>query len=92
MFLETSPCSTIIPDFFFQKKLAPVAALQRPVPRRVQFSLEDLWAHLRTFPAWAGTKSAFSCLCFPDTNVIRYIQLTEMKIRRNAQRDKKEAT
>ncbi|XP_075879439.1 tetratricopeptide repeat protein 9A [Nelusetta ayraudi] len=27
-----------------------------------------------------------------DTNVIRYIQLTEMKIRRNAQRDKKEAT
>lgn len=27
-----------------------------------------------------------------DTNVIRYIQLTEMKIRRHAQRDKKEAT
>uniref|UniRef100_A0A8C7X096 Tetratricopeptide repeat domain 9 n=1 Tax=Oryzias sinensis TaxID=183150 RepID=A0A8C7X096_9TELE len=27
-----------------------------------------------------------------DTNVIRYIQLTEMKIRRNAQREKKEAT
>lgn len=26
-----------------------------------------------------------------DTNVIRYIQLTEMKIRRNAQREKKEA-
>ncbi|XP_028298382.1 tetratricopeptide repeat protein 9A [Gouania willdenowi] len=27
-----------------------------------------------------------------DTNVIRYIQLTEMKIRRNAQREKKETT
>ncbi|CAJ1074791.1 tetratricopeptide repeat protein 9A [Xyrichtys novacula] len=27
-----------------------------------------------------------------DTNVIRYIQLTEMKIRRNAQREKKDAT
>ncbi|KAL0969437.1 hypothetical protein UPYG_G00227370 [Umbra pygmaea] len=27
-----------------------------------------------------------------DTNVIRYIQLTEMKIRRSAQKDKKEAT
>ncbi|RVE57565.1 hypothetical protein OJAV_G00217660 [Oryzias javanicus] len=27
-----------------------------------------------------------------DTNVIRYIQLTEMKIRRSAQREKKEAT
>uniref|UniRef100_A0A1A8JS68 Tetratricopeptide repeat protein 9A n=1 Tax=Nothobranchius kuhntae TaxID=321403 RepID=A0A1A8JS68_NOTKU len=27
-----------------------------------------------------------------DTNAIRYIQLTEMKIRRNAQREKKEAT
>ncbi|XP_056152457.1 tetratricopeptide repeat protein 9A [Lampris incognitus] len=27
-----------------------------------------------------------------DTNVIRYIQLTEMKIRRNAQKEKKEAT
>ncbi|KAM3871191.1 tetratricopeptide repeat protein 9A [Diretmus argenteus] len=27
-----------------------------------------------------------------DTNVIRYIQLTEMKIRRSTQRDKKEAT
>ena len=26
-----------------------------------------------------------------DTNVIRYIQLTELKIRRTAQRDKKEA-
>lgn len=44
------------------------------------------------FPVWAGNKSAFSCLCFPDTNVIRYIQLTEMKIQRNAQREKKEAT
>lgn len=39
-----------------------------------------------------GHTSLSSCLCFADTNVIRYIQLTEMKIRRNAQRDKKEAT
>ncbi len=53
---------------------------------------EMIYLSLHFLPAFFQLNICFLFVyvCGTDTNVIRYIQLTEMKIRRNAQREKSE--
>lgn len=44
--------------------------------------------HLTLFPSSGVVKASLSFSLLTDTNVIRYIQLTEMKLSRCSQREK----
>lgn len=56
--------------------------------RRSLFMICKHNIHLSLFPSSGVAKASLSLSLLTDTNVIRYIQLTEMKLSRCSQREK----